>query len=192
MIITKEFLQDKKACAAGMKWFQFLDEHEPHDHVQLLDALVAEEKYQWANWLLVHVMCRADKISYAVQVAEIFPRANKVNDIAFYMKSALNFIKNNDMKGLEFAACVENIEKKLTGLTYVDMLAPRAIMNLRGAIIQTDTANFDVHIYSITNLYPFAEFVFACEYKSATVDDYEYILKEKFFDLIEIGRKVLR
>jgi len=65
--ITKEWLREKRACAEGYDWF--VRQH-ARDEVKVLEHLIAEEKFDWANWLIVRRMARPQYLQYAVFAAE--------------------------------------------------------------------------------------------------------------------------
>ena len=85
MIITEKWLQEKSACSEGAEWF--VNQKET-DGLAVVKKLIAENKLDWANWLIVRVM-EADKkngyrmyVSYAVYAAEcvidIFEKKSQV------------------------------------------------------------------------------------------------------------------
>jgi hypothetical protein len=67
MKITAEWLGKKQACQGGYDWFTQQNESDP---VRVLNALIAEEYLDWADWLIVRVMRREQYISYAIFAAE--------------------------------------------------------------------------------------------------------------------------
>ena len=67
MKITKEWLSEKSACEDGMDWF---DRFVKSDSVLVMEGLLSESKLDWANWLIVRLLNRKDKIRYAIFAAE--------------------------------------------------------------------------------------------------------------------------
>ena len=68
MQITKEWLQEKKACKEGIKWFAAQVEN---DGVKIVKKLMKENQLQWANWLIVRIMeYKQQYVSYAIYAAE--------------------------------------------------------------------------------------------------------------------------
>jgi hypothetical protein len=67
MIITKEWLQEQQACSSGIKWFLNQDKT---DSIEVLDALINQDNLPDANWLIVRLMDRQQKIRYAIFAAE--------------------------------------------------------------------------------------------------------------------------
>ena len=67
MKITKEWLSEKSACEDGMDWF---DRFGKSDSVLVMEGLLSESKLDWANWLIVRLLNRKDKIRYAIFAAE--------------------------------------------------------------------------------------------------------------------------
>ena len=65
--ITKEWLREKRACTEGYDWFI---RQRARDEVKVLEHLIAEEKFDWANWLIVRRMTRKQYLQYAVFAAE--------------------------------------------------------------------------------------------------------------------------
>lgn len=65
--ITKEWLREKGACAEGYEWFI---RQRVKGEVDILEQLEKEEKYDWANWLIVRRMTRPQYLQYAVFAAE--------------------------------------------------------------------------------------------------------------------------
>ena len=53
MTISKSWLEKQNACVDGVKWF--LNQEET-DGLKVVEKLVAENKLDWANWLVVRVM----------------------------------------------------------------------------------------------------------------------------------------
>ena len=67
MKITLGFLEEKNACKKGVVWF--VNQKET-DAVLVLNALINDKKLDWANWLIVRVMDRAQRLAYAIYAAE--------------------------------------------------------------------------------------------------------------------------
>ena len=65
--ITKDWLREKRACTEGYDWFI---RQRARDEVKVLEHLIAEEKFDWANWLIVRRMTRKQYLQYAVFAAE--------------------------------------------------------------------------------------------------------------------------
>ena len=75
MKITIEQLNELDACKEGVDWFQTQNET---DHEAIILKLMADNKFNWANWLIVRLMTHKQKVQYAVfaaeQVIDIFER----------------------------------------------------------------------------------------------------------------------
>jgi hypothetical protein len=73
--ITKEWLLEKKACSEGTEWF--LNQKES-DAEKVIENLLRENHFNWANWALTKLMtvrqCRQYAIFAAEQVLEIFEK----------------------------------------------------------------------------------------------------------------------
>ena len=75
MKLTMKKLETWKACREGKEWFGAQSET---DGKKIVETLIAEKHLDWANWLIVRLLKRADKIRYAIyaaeQVVDIFER----------------------------------------------------------------------------------------------------------------------
>lgn len=67
MNITSEWLTKNRACEPGIQWFQNQNET---DGIAVVEKLIAEEKSDWVNWLIISILDRKQKIAYAVFAAE--------------------------------------------------------------------------------------------------------------------------
>ena len=65
--ITKEWLREKGACTDGYNWFLH---QRSRDELKVLEKLIQEEHFEWANWLIVRRMERKQYIQYAIFAAE--------------------------------------------------------------------------------------------------------------------------
>ena len=69
MKITEEFLTSHNACKSAMKWVtenKLIGLHE----IDFIKKLMESEKYSWANWLIVRLMNKTQKVQYAIFAAE--------------------------------------------------------------------------------------------------------------------------
>ena len=80
--ITKEWLKENKACSEGVKWWE--DNGSKKDAVTVLRSLLESDHFQWANWTIVRLMDRKQKIQYAIfaaeQVLDIFEKKYPKDD----------------------------------------------------------------------------------------------------------------
>ena len=67
MKLTKEWLRGKSACSEGIKWFL---EHNLKTVEGVTKKLIAEDKLDWANWLVSRAMNHKQQIQYAIFAAE--------------------------------------------------------------------------------------------------------------------------
>ncbi len=67
MKITAKWLTKVCACAPGMAWFAAQTES---DGAAVVKKLMAEDRYDWANWLICRLFDRRQRILYAVFAAE--------------------------------------------------------------------------------------------------------------------------
>jgi hypothetical protein len=68
-VVTVNFLKSISACHDAVEEFKSRTNGEV-EAVKLLRLLIKDEKYQWANWLIVRVMSRPQYLAYAVFAAE--------------------------------------------------------------------------------------------------------------------------
>ena len=68
MIITEEFLNEKGACVSGVKWFRNYEGD--RELIPILNALIADDKHDDANWLIVRCMTKDQYVRYAIFAAE--------------------------------------------------------------------------------------------------------------------------
>src|SRR5262249_22781363 len=66
--ITREWLEEKNACSAGLEWDV---KKRITDPIKGIENLVAKNNWQWANWLIVRVMTYKQYVNYAVFAAEL-------------------------------------------------------------------------------------------------------------------------
>ena len=67
MKITRELLKKYSACTSGYNWFIHQNET---DHEKFIDLLMNDNHFDWANWLIVRLMNKKQKVQYAVFAAE--------------------------------------------------------------------------------------------------------------------------
>ena len=67
--ITQKYLESHNACQPGMRW---VTENKliGLSAIDFLNKLIEAEKLDWANWLIVRVMNKKQKVQYAVFAAE--------------------------------------------------------------------------------------------------------------------------
>ena len=97
MKITIEQLNELNACKDGTDWFQAQKETE---HETVILKLLDEDKFNWANWLIVRFLGRKERIKYAVYAAKLaLPiwenYAPNDASVAAAIKAAETCIKNN-------------------------------------------------------------------------------------------------
>ena len=100
--VTKEFLQKHDACNSGMEWVieNKLIGLTPKEFI---DKLMTSGKFSWANWLIVRLMNKKQKVMYAIfaaeQVLHIFEERYK-NDLRprKAVEAAKAYLKNPSKK----------------------------------------------------------------------------------------------
>ena len=58
------------ACADGYEWSVKTLKDKPMNAEEFIKLLVKDEKYQWANWVLVRIFDKTNNIKYAIYAAE--------------------------------------------------------------------------------------------------------------------------
>ena len=75
--LTEKWLEKRGACADGISWFKTCSKENPSE---VMDALLAEKKLDWANWLIARLLSPKDRVRYAIfaaeQVIDIFEKAH--------------------------------------------------------------------------------------------------------------------
>ena len=75
--ITEKWLKEKEVCNEVMVEFR-KQGVESFEGIDLMEKLITEKRYDWANWLIMRLMNSKQKIQYAVfaveQVLDIFER----------------------------------------------------------------------------------------------------------------------
>jgi hypothetical protein len=64
--ITNDWLSRNHPCSEAIKWW----DKKERDPLKILNLLISNKKYKWANWYIVRIMTEHDYISYAVFAAE--------------------------------------------------------------------------------------------------------------------------
>jgi len=67
MEITKQWGQDRAVCSLGMDWFE---KNKETDGIRIVEKLMLENKFRWANWVLVRLMKYIEYVSYAAYASE--------------------------------------------------------------------------------------------------------------------------
>ena len=65
--ITDEWIDKNQPCEEAIKNWWDKKERNP---IKILELLIEEKKYNWANWVIVRIMEYKDYVSYAVFAAE--------------------------------------------------------------------------------------------------------------------------
>jgi hypothetical protein len=64
--ITDKWIKEKRPCLSAMEWW----DKQERDSLTILNKLIKEKHYDWANWLIVRIMHKHDYVSYAIYAAE--------------------------------------------------------------------------------------------------------------------------
>jgi hypothetical protein len=64
--ITDKWIKEKRPCGEAMAWW----DKKERDPLVILDKLITEKHYDWANWLVVRVMVKKQYVAYAIFAAE--------------------------------------------------------------------------------------------------------------------------
>jgi hypothetical protein len=68
MKITKKWLENKNACQNGIDWFIAQSET---DAIKIIESLIEQKQFAWANWLIVRVMTYKQRLAYSIFAAEL-------------------------------------------------------------------------------------------------------------------------
>ena len=106
MKITEEWLSKCAACSSGVLWFSGFGKS---DSIGVMEGLLSESKLDWANWLIVRLLNRKDKIRYAIfaaeQVISIFEKKCPEDKRPRLAIEAAKAVIENDTKETRAAAC---------------------------------------------------------------------------------------
>ena len=110
LTIKFSWLKSQHACEAGIKWF--LDQSSS-DVIFILDGLIREDRFNYANWLIERVLNPKQLIQYAVfaaeQVIEKYERQYPVNSAPrLAIEAAKLVIKRNTKINRERAQSAAN------------------------------------------------------------------------------------
>ena len=109
MELTKQILENHRACSEGMEWY--ISNDEPASVEETIEKLLASdehEKFGWSNWLLSRVLPLDDKIRYAIFAAELvidifekeFPEDKRPRNA---IESAREYLSNKDVAAADEA-----------------------------------------------------------------------------------------
>ena len=74
MRLTNKWIKEHQPCPEAFDWW----DKKERDSTRLLEKLIGEKRYEWANWLIIRVMTRPQYLSYAIfsaeQVLEIYEK----------------------------------------------------------------------------------------------------------------------
>ena len=120
--VTSKWLASWQACSGGIEWFKNQKETDP---IKLIKKLIKIKQYSYANYSIVHLFNRKQKIKYAVFAAE------QVIDI--YEKEYPD--DNRPRKAIEAAkACIgKNTEKNRAAVAAAGDAAWDAALDARDA-----------------------------------------------------------
>jgi hypothetical protein len=117
MKLTIRWLKKQSACSGGIEWFKSQKEN---DSVGVVKALIADDKLDWANWLIVRIMDYADYVRYAVYAAE--------QVIELYEKKYPD--DKRPREAIEAAKkCIDNPSKENNAAAYAAYAAANAAAN---------------------------------------------------------------
>jgi hypothetical protein len=63
MKITVQWLERKNACSEAIEEFK---QQKERDSYKILQILIKQKRYDWANWLIVRVMKYKQYVRYAI------------------------------------------------------------------------------------------------------------------------------
>lgn len=65
--LTVKWLESNESCDDGIAWFTTCGKVKPSE---VMDALLAEKRLEWANWLIARLLSPKDRVRYAIFAAE--------------------------------------------------------------------------------------------------------------------------
>ena len=66
--ITLDWLEKESACVDGIKWFIAQNDN---DAIVLIEKLLQEDKFDWANWAITSILSKDNNVRYAIHAAEL-------------------------------------------------------------------------------------------------------------------------
>jgi dTDP-4-amino-4,6-dideoxygalactose transaminase len=69
--ITKQWLREIHACNEAITAF---NKQKETDALKILNIMIKDNKIDWANWLIVRLMTKKQKISYGIYTAQLVLR----------------------------------------------------------------------------------------------------------------------
>ena len=134
---SKESLRKHSACGEGVRWFLSQKETEP---VAVVEKLIEEKHFDWANWAVVRCMTYKQYVSYAVFAAEqVIDIYEKKNPDDKRPRQAIDAAKK----------CIENPSKKNKDAAYAAAYA--ATNAAHAAYAATNATNATNAAYAATN-----------------------------------------
>jgi hypothetical protein len=103
MKITKQWGIERSVCFLGLNWFEINKEL---DDIGIIKKLMSENKFRWANWVLVKIMDYNEYSQYVIYAAEQIIDYDKE-----YSKEMLDLVK--DYLNLPSLDKKKSIEDKL-------------------------------------------------------------------------------
>ena len=68
MKIIKKWLEQNNACAEGIEWFT---KQKENNAIILIEKLLLEDHFDWANWSICRILGKDNKIRYAIHAAKL-------------------------------------------------------------------------------------------------------------------------
>ena len=100
--ITKKWLKEKDACRDGYEWALKVLDDKPMDVIKFIHTLLDDDKWDWANWIIVRVMTRTQYLQYAIfsaeQVIDIYEKKYPKDDRPRKAIEAANKVLKEDTK----------------------------------------------------------------------------------------------
>lgn len=146
MKITKQLLRKHNACQECVKWFL---KQKKTNHEFIINKLMKKNHFDWANWLIVRLMTRKQKIRYAIfaaeQVIDIwekkYPDDKRPREA---IEAAKKVLKKNSKKNRNAADTAAKEAADSTDVAYVaanHVAADSTIVAKAAAYVAADTAD---------------------------------------------------
>jgi hypothetical protein len=128
MKITDKWLEKKNPCQEALNWW---DKKERNSTI-IIENLISEKHYEWANWFIVRLMKRDQKIKYAIYASEQvigiyekkYPTDNKPRKA---IQAAKKYLKDKSTKNKNAANAAANAAAAAYAAAYAANAADVAV-----------------------------------------------------------------
>ena len=138
--ITDEWIKEKKVCSPAIDWW----DKKERDPIIILRKLIAEKRYEWANWFIVRIMSEVQYREYIIftansELKEIIKKYPHNKYPLLAINTAKEFLKNPSPKNKKEANTAYDA-------AYGYANAVSRIANLASIIAHADTSYSAIHL----------------------------------------------